>query len=490
VTSPLRADGDEREGRPVRRIPALAVIAALLVAGGVVDRVREEERVREPVGISAVMPTAHPASALSSTWYCAAATAAPRGMADGSVILANPGDAAVSGRVSFIPSDPAIEVRTVPVEIRAKATVVVRHQSAIQAPFASALVELDGGGVAVEHSVSGPLGADVAPCASGASDRWYFADGGTTKDAVELLALFNPFPEDAIVDLAFSTEEGRVVPQALQALVVRARGLSVVNVGEQVVRRKAVSASVVARTGRLVVDRLQTYDGSQGRRGLALVLGATAPAPTWYFPEGYFADGVIERFQLYNPTDEEAQVDVDVALERGAAEPFSLVVPPHGRATLLASAEPRIPREVGHAVTVRSTNGVGVVVERSIDASAPSPRIGLASTMGARAASRRWAFPAGLVSDTVDEWLLLQNPGPRPAVVSVVALADGQSLAIAGLQEIRLPPGRRRAIRLGDHIRRVPLPLVVSASQPIVAERGIYRVRALGISIVAGIPLR
>ena len=89
---------------------------------------------------------------------------------------------------------------------------VIPYLDHITAEWVSALVEINNGTAAVEHTVSGPLGADVAPCSPAGSDHWYFADGSTTVDARELLFLFNPFPEDAIVDLSFSTEDGRVAP--------------------------------------------------------------------------------------------------------------------------------------------------------------------------------------------------------------------------------------------------------------------------------------
>ena len=47
----------------------------------------------------------------------------------------------------------------------------------VTADNASALIELDGGQVVAELVTQGPLGDSVTPCASSASDSWYFADG-------------------------------------------------------------------------------------------------------------------------------------------------------------------------------------------------------------------------------------------------------------------------------------------------------------------------
>lgn len=468
-----------------RRALVVAVVATLFAAGGVADRAPRRAPAARALPPS---PAVAPAGVLTSTWYCAGGTASPDGIADASLVLANAGGAAVRGTVTFVPADPTAGTVRVPVSVPALARVVVPYRDHVRTAFAAALVALDGGGVAVEHSVSGPQGADVAPCASRAAPTAYFADGGTTRGAVSLIAIYNPFPDDAVVDVSFATDQGRLAPQALQALVVPAGRPVVVNVGEQVLRRRAVSTSILARTGRFVAERIQTYDGTGGRRGLALVPAAQAPAIVWHFPEGYTQPGVVERFQVYNPTGRDASVTFEFALEQGAVEPVTRTVPARDRITLRTDADTPIPVGVPHATTVRSENGVGVVVERSVDAGPPSPRAGLASTLGARGAHRRWVFPAGLATGTVDEWIVLYNPGRRDAAVSFTVLASGQPLAVAGLQGVRLGAGRRTGIRLGNFVERSDLGLVVRSSEPVVAERDLYRVGRLGISQVVGIP--
>jgi hypothetical protein len=473
----------------VRRAPIVAFVGLLLAAGGIADRTAPPT---PALAGALAVPTPQPAprpGVLSAAWYCAGGTAAPGGMADASLVLANTQRARVEGTATFVPADPTKAPVTVPVAVPPLARVVVPYRDHLTADFVAARVELDGGGVAVEHSVAGPLGADVAPCSPRAGTAAYFADGGTTRDAVSLIALYNPFPDDAVVDFSFATDQGRLAPQGLQAVVVPAGRPAVVNVGEHVLRRRAISTTIRARTGRFVAERIQTYDGSAGRRGLALVPAAQAPATVWHFPEGYMQPGVVERFQVYNPGRRDAQVAFEFSLEQGAVEPVLRTVPAGDRVTLRVDADTPIPQGVPHATTVRVDNGVGVVVERSVDAGPPAGRAGLASTMGATRGWRRWALPAGLATREVDEWVVLSNPGPRTATVSFTVLAGGQPLAVAGLQDVRLPAGRRTGIRLGTFLERADLGLVVSSSAPIVVERDLYRVGRLGISQVMGIPL-
>jgi hypothetical protein len=353
----------------------------------------------------------------------------------------------------------------------------------------AAEVDLDGGLAVVEQQVTGSLGASISPCASSASTNWYFAEGNTSKDAVFLLSLFNPFPADAIVDLSFATDQGHAVPDAFQGLVVPGRSMIVVNIGDHVRRRDEVSTSVSARSGRVIAGKVQSYSGG-GRKGIALVLGASRLGTTWYLPDGFFSDGVTERFHLYNPSSKEAQVQLSVALEQGAAEPFDITVPPGDRFTLVASSESRIPKGDAHAVTAESTNGVPVVVERTIDSLLPAPRQGYTDILGARDAATSWLLAAGGATEQFDEWVVVLNTSRRTAHVDFTALANGQTLPIDGLQDTAIPPGQRRGFRIGDHIKRPDLPMVITADAPIVIERGMFRVGGLGMASAIGIPQR
>ena len=469
----------------VRRAPALLVLLAIIVAAGFVDHTfgRPRASVRTTSGS---MPIAPPARALSSTWYCAGGTSAPGGGADMAVAVVNTADDQRTGTVTFVPNqgDP----KTVPVTVPPSARVVLRAQDSVKAPFAAATVELDGGGAVAEVGAGGSLGNTSTPCASSASDQWYFAEGVTTKDAAETLFLFNPFPEDAIVDMSFSSEDGRSAPQGLQGVAVHGRGLLAVNVGDFVHRRQAVSSDIATRVGRIVVSRLQSFDGTAGRKGQSLALGAPARSRTWYFPEGIVAAGITERYQLYNPADREVRAELGLALEQGAAEPIDVTVPAQARVTVTANNEQRIPRQVAHAVTVTAEDP-GLVVERAIDAVPPAPRAGFSSIVGATKTFDRWAFAIGEADEVWDEWIVVQNSGARSATFSVTALANGQRVAVDGLQDVEVPAGQRRSVRLGDHIKRPDLPVEVDATGPVVVERDMYLAKGLSLMMSIGIPL-
>jgi len=247
--------------------------------------------------------------------------------------------------------------------------------------------------------------------------------------------------------------------------------------------------TAVSRSGRIVVDRLQVRSGSV--KGVSLVLASPSPGTTWHFAEGLVADGITESYHLYNPTTKEAQVTLALSLEQGSAEPFDLTIPPRDRLTVVADQEERVPRGVAHAATVTSTNGVPVVVERSIAATAPAARAGATEALGVREPAKAWVLPAGAATTAIDEWVVLYNPGSSAASVSIRRLAGGQAVPIQGAQAVALPAGKRAAVRMTDLLGGVDeLPLLVRSSRPIVVERGMYGVGGPGLAVSSGIALR
>ncbi len=468
------------------RAPLVGIVAGLLLVGAFVDRTQPGPAAPSGAAEEAsAMPTAAPASALSSTFYCAGATLTAAGTTAGSVVVANPRNREARGSVTVITTN--APPRVVPLVIAPSSVAEVSLGQLGPGIAAAAVVDLQSGQVAAELSVSGPQGSDVTPCASSGSGRWYFADASTARDASLLLSLFNPFPEDAIADLSFSSEQGRAAPGDLQGVVVPAGTLVVLDIGEQVRRRESIATALTVRTGRLVA--VQTMGRTApGRAGVSVTLGAPSLAPVWYFPDGLATTGVVERYSLYNPGSREAEVALEVNLDEGVAEPFEIRVPAGDRITITFNEEARIPKGVGHSTTVRSANGVPIAATRTVEAATPT-RSGRTDTLGARRAAKRWLFPAGGTTQIVGQTVVVQNTGTQPASVSLAGLAQGQEIPLPQYQGVTIEAGRRQAFGIGDALRRAPMAVVVSSTSEVVAERAIYVTGRSGLSAVVGIPL-
>ena len=470
-----------------RRARIMLVVVAVLVAGAVVDRgARPGPEVSVVTANRALMPTAAPDDALSSAWFCVGATATGGGAANGLVSVANPTGRPATGTVTVFPVEG--EVRAVPLSVGPNSVALVALADVVQAPYAAALVDLDTGQAAAELIVGGPLGSDATPCSSRASNRWYFADGVTAKDASLVLSLFNPFPEDAIVDLSFSTDQGRAAPSAFRPIVVPARTLVVRDIGEHVRRRAAVSTSVAVRTGRVVAAQTQTRTAA-GAAGLSLSLGSPSLGRLWHFPNGVVSDGIAEHFAVFNPGPTEATVLFQMSLEEGVAEDFERTVPARGRVDVVLNEEVGVPRGVPHGATVRSLDAVPVVVSRTWAYSAPAPQGGRADTLGARRAATRWIFPAGGSAPGTVAYLIVANTGARAARVSVTGLVDGDAVALDGLQGLEVGAGRRLGVAVPGREVGTPMPLVVTATAPVVVQRDVFLAGRAGMWAGVGIPL-
>jgi len=461
---------------------ALVLVSVLLLVAGAADHFAPAATFTPPA--PAGVSDAPAGDAVGATWYCAAGTA-NAAAGDSEVIIANPTPRAISGTATVVPSAGAAERRRITVGPANR--FVLHPRDIVAAPYAAVLVELDRGGATVEHDVSGPLGFAIAACASNASAQWYLAQGATTKNTSLLLALFNPFPDDAIVDLKFSTEQGRAEPADLQGIVVPPRGLVVQNIGDHVRRRETVATAVVARSGRVVAEQLELRN-DPGQRGITLELAAPRLAPEWRFPEGVVRDGAVERFHLYNPSTREARVDIDLTLDVGTIDPIGVSVPAESSLVVVANEEASIPKGVGHSATVTSVDDIGIVAERSIDMT--GTRNGRTSEVGAVTSARSWVLAAGVATEGVEEWVVVQNPSERVAQVSVTLLDNGERRPLDRLGGLQLAPGARRGYRINDAVTRSSGALLVASTEPVVVERALYRVGRPGISAALGVPLR
>lgn len=464
---------------PARRVAVILLLVAALLGVVVADRLVEQE----PTVVRALPgsdgPEAHPAGSLSSSWYC------PGGPSDGGALgtqlmVMNPEREAVRVTVSGLPANG--ERRSKSFDVAGSSSTHVVLRDVVSSPWTAALVEVEGAGVVVEQSVTSAADFDISPCAPAASQTWYFASGSTARDAALTVALMNPFPDDAIVDLAFATGEGRRVPGDFEGLVVRGGSVLPVDIGSHVRRQDAVSTEVKVRSGRVVASQLLVRT-APGAAGLSLTLGAPQLGTEWVFPDGLAHDGVVERFEFFNPTEQEARVDVELALVEGETEPFEITIPAQGRFSLNPRDEDRVPKSVSHAAIVTSVNDVPVVAARVYEST--SPRSGRSDMLGARRPASRWGLAFGSATEAVDEWVIVFNADDEPARVSFTAMAGGQRVAVEGLQDAEVPAGRRVAFRITDHIKRDFVPLVVSSTRPVFVERAMFS----SVSTVVGIPL-
>ena len=494
-----------------RRWPVLIVIPALLIGAGIVDADRDEPGAPAPDAssvtrdLAALQPTASSTDALSSSFYCAGGSARGEdGPAELSVVVANAGDDAASGAVTVYSADDRTAAR--PIEIPAHGQVTVETRSILAGEWVAAQVEAFGGDVSVDRQITGIDGIDTGPCSSASSSQWTLPSGSTVRGSDEVLALFNPFADDATVDLRFVTDTGVRTPRLLQGFQVPGRSLRLVRVTSVVARRPIVTSIVQTRAGQVVVDRIQLGDGTGDRvqsiggdeegpvtappKGVSVTSGMPLPARTWFFADAAKPKGARTRVVIYNAGRDEAQVDVHVALDdprrNGTLDPFELTIEPRDVQVLDLTAQGTVP-DVGFSVTARSVNGQPIYAELTYDGGSPADDKGVAATPGAPTAATSWLFGAGANEGPRTERLSVLNPGATTASLTVERLRRSGRSKVDGLTGTKVAPGQRALLELPE-AGSGDLVLLVSADQPVIAQATMVR-RPRGLSTWMGVPL-
>ena len=191
--------------------------------------------------------------------------------------------------------------------------------------------------------VTGANGFERGPCPTTASDTWYVPSGSTEIGAVERLVLYNPFPEDSSVDVSFATNDGRLTPGPLRGFTLPSGSVRVIDSDLMPARKTEIASILRARTGRFVVDRVQTYDGTGAEiaadgdaaavgppTGLASTPGITTTSARWIFPDVISRPGARTQIAIFNPSSRTAEIDLVLTYEdparRSEIEPISLTL--------------------------------------------------------------------------------------------------------------------------------------------------------------------
>ena len=111
--------------------------------------------------------------------------------------------------------------------------------------------------------------------------------------------------------------------------------------------------------------------------------------------------------------------------------------------------------------------GYGSLLHAAALISMDGPTPGAGAARCPRVVSERWYFPAGSSSLGYDERILVRNPFPDEAVVSVTFYTPTGKTTKANLAEVAVPAGQSKFIKVNDFILRQPV-LGVSVN----AQRG------------------
>jgi hypothetical protein len=365
-----------------------------------------------------------PRGASGAVWFCplAASTTDSTGA---SLRISSSGASAVAAaeastlRVSL--HGPGGEMISTPYKLGTQALVIPIADLVGQIPgvdirtlpsLAATVESINDPSILVEATL-GNRSAGYVTCATSVSPQWYLAEGSTALNTSTELALFNPFPGPALVDLQFWTDRGGARPTALQGVAVPGGAIRVIDLGDFVRRRDRIATEVKVRSGRVVVAENRTSKNQS-----ELVVATPELAPTWFVPSAIWTEQRPELFTIVNPGDKDATVEIAATFSPADVEPFELIIPAGSSQVFDPQAEEgRIPAKTAYALIFNVKTGPEIVVGHSVPGRGSRlPDARHASYQAVPFTSDRWVVP-----NVVNVTIRIFNPYEIPATVKVMA---------------------------------------------------------------------
>ena len=256
---------------------------------------------------------------------------------------------------------------------------------------------------------------------------WYFAEGATHSGFDLFYLLQNPTDTDAEVLVRYMLGSGQVI-ERVHMVAARARTNIWVNHDDRALASAEVSAQLISLNGVPIVAERSMYQNVDGQLFTAghNSGGIAEPSTRWFLAEGATGDYFDTFVLIANPNSTAATLLVTYMLPDGAPLEATYTVAPNSRFTIWADHEhPRL-KKTDLSVVVASTNGVPVIVERTMWwPGAPGGRWTEAhNSAGATTTASAWVMADGFssVRNGGSTYALVANTGGTRTLVRFTLL--------------------------------------------------------------------
>jgi hypothetical protein len=327
-------------------------------------------------------------------------------------------------------------------------------------------------------------GSHTEKAAEALARKWYFAEGSQGFFDTFLL-LSNPTATANNASVEFLVEGGAPVvktyPVAAQTRVtIHTGGIS------ELVNK---SFGITVTFDRAAAAERAMYFGTPTFNAGHESAGASTPSTSWFLAEGATGDFFTTFLLLANPGDNPANVTLNYFKEGGGLVTRTKTVPARSRLTVNIATEDSTLAQT--AVATQVLSDVPVVAERAqywpFD---PGQWREAHNSFGVTSTSQRWGLAEGRVGGPTAyvTFILLANPGNTVADVTMTFMrATGSPVT----KTFQVPANSRFTVTTGPgslvpELVDESFGTLITATQPVFAERAMYSNDTAGIFFAAG----
>jgi hypothetical protein len=368
--------------------------------------------------------------------------------------LLNPGPTPASVLLRFLRDDGAVVTRFRTLGARSRVRERVNDVPSMAASAFSTVVESDEPVVAAREMTwsDAGYGSHVEGSLTGPATTWYLAEGATHSGFNLFYLLQNSASSAASVEVEFLRPAPASPIRKLYTVPAHSRVTVWVNQADAALAATDVSA-VIRSTNSvpIAVERAMYLDspGATFNAGHASA-GVTAPATEWFLAEGATGPFFDMFILLANATASTAQVQVRYLLPGGGTIDRSYAAAPRSRFNIWVDHEGGALANTSLSARITSTNGVPIVVERSMWWPGSGATWHEAhNAAGVTATGTTWAVAQGETGGAAnhDTYLLLANTSAAPGAARVTLMFEnGATLA----RDFALPASSRVNVSVKD----------------------------------------
>jgi hypothetical protein len=204
--------------------------------------------------------------------------------------------------------------------------------------------------------------------------------------------------------------------------------------------------------------------------GAFTITAAPAVQDTWYLAEGSTAWGFDTYISVVNPNSTAVNCDITYMIAGAANQVSTVRMEANSRATIFPGDQLG---EKDFSTKIVCREGKTICADRTMMwTGTGSTRPEAHSSVGVNAPANRWYLPEGSSAWGFECWLLVQNPNPQPATITLMYMTEGDGPVYVDKE---VPANSRGSFSMGDDLGQKDASIMVTSNRPVIPERAMYR---------------